>query len=76
MTARIARRTAASSIASALEPFVRDGTFGGAVTLVADRDGVLGIDKVGFADVQKRSPMRDGRWRRTGSGMTAPMPRT
>ena len=41
-----------------LDPFVRAGTLAGAVTLVADRDKVLSIDSVGFADRAARRPMR------------------
>jgi CubicO group peptidase (beta-lactamase class C family) len=38
-------------IAAALEPFVKDRTLAGAVTLVADKEKVLSIEAVGFADI-------------------------
>src|SRR5262249_13924799 len=49
---------ASGEIAAALRPFVEGGTLAGAVTLVADKDGVLSLDAVGFADVAARAPMR------------------
>jgi CubicO group peptidase (beta-lactamase class C family) len=40
-----------SRIAAALEPFVKDHTLAGAVTLVADKDKTLSLEAVGFADI-------------------------
>src|SRR5689334_151225 len=46
------------SIAAALQPFVDSHSLAGAVTLVADRDKVLSLDAVGFADVAAKKPLR------------------
>ncbi len=51
-------RTSPSPILSTLQPFVTDGLVVGAVTLVADREGILSLDCVGFADRARRRPMR------------------
>lgn len=45
-------------VASALQPFVDRHALAGAVTLVADKDRVLDIGAVGFADVSARKPMQ------------------
>lgn len=44
-------------ISAALQPFVDSGTLAGAVTLVADKDKVLCLEAVGYADVGAKSPM-------------------
>ncbi len=44
-------------IAASLRPFVENHSLAGAVTLVADRDKVLSLESVGFADVTARKPM-------------------
>src|SRR5437764_10323127 len=41
----------AHSVAAALQPFVDSHSLAGAVTLVADKDRVLSLEAVGFADV-------------------------
>jgi CubicO group peptidase (beta-lactamase class C family) len=46
------------SIAAALQPFVDSHSLAGAVTLVADKDKVLSVDTVGFADVAAKKSMR------------------
>jgi CubicO group peptidase (beta-lactamase class C family) len=46
------------SIASALQPFVDNGTLAGAVTLVSDKDKVLSVDTVGFADIAAKLAIR------------------
>jgi len=46
------------SIAAALQPFVDKSALAGAVTLVADKDKVLSLEAVGFADVAANKPMR------------------
>ena len=51
---------AAPSIAAALQPFVDSHTLAGAVTLVADKDKVLAVDTVGFADIAAKKPMPAG----------------
>ena len=45
-------------IAAALQPFVDSHSLAGAVTLVADKDHVLSLDAVGFADVAASKPMQ------------------
>ena len=45
-------------VAAVLQPFVDRHALAGAVTLVADRDRVLSLDTVGFADVAAGKPMR------------------
>jgi CubicO group peptidase (beta-lactamase class C family) len=49
---------ASKRIVAALQPFVDNHTLAGAVTLVADRDKVLSVDTVGFADIAANRPMR------------------
>ncbi len=48
----------AKSIAAALQPFVDSHSLAGAVTLVADKDKVLSLEAVGFADIAANKPMR------------------
>jgi len=48
----------ARSIAAALQPFVNSHALAGAVTLVADKDKVLSLETVGYADVAAAKPMR------------------
>ena len=45
-------------IAAALQPFVDDHVLAGAVTLVADREKVLSVETVGFADIGKQKGMQ------------------
>jgi CubicO group peptidase (beta-lactamase class C family) len=45
-------------IAAALQPFVENHTIAGAVTLVADKDQVLSLTTVGYADLAAKKPMR------------------
>src|SRR3954451_1233 len=54
----IAEQPAAKPITAALQPFVDSHSLAGAVTLVADRDKVLSVEAVGFADVAGNKPMR------------------
>ena len=49
---------AAPSLTASLQPFVDSHTLAGAVTLVASRDKVLGLEAVGYADVAAKRPMR------------------
>src|SRR5262245_50432365 len=44
-------------IKAALEPFVEKGVLAGAVTLVSDKDKVLALDAVGYADVAAKKAM-------------------
>jgi CubicO group peptidase (beta-lactamase class C family) len=48
---------ASKKIAAALQPFVDKDTLAGAVTLVADKDKVLSVQAVGFADIAGKRPM-------------------
>jgi CubicO group peptidase (beta-lactamase class C family) len=48
----------ANGIAAALKPFVDRHALAGAVTLVADKDRVLSLEAVGWADVAARKPLR------------------
>ncbi|HVJ83737.1 MAG TPA: serine hydrolase domain-containing protein, partial [Planctomycetia bacterium] len=43
--------------AQALGPFVERGSLAGAVALVADRDKVIGIESVGYADIAAKKSM-------------------
>jgi CubicO group peptidase (beta-lactamase class C family) len=45
-------------IVAALQPFVDSHSLAGAVTLVADKDRVLSLDAVGYADVAARKPLK------------------
>lgn len=45
-------------ITAALQPFVENHTLAGAVTLVADKENVLSLDAVGFADIAAKKPLR------------------
>lgn len=47
------------SPAAALKPFVENQTLAGAVTLVASPDKVLGVDTVGFADINAKKAMSE-----------------
>ncbi len=44
--------------AAVLQPYIDRGELVGAVTLVADRDGVLDLDAAGSADLAVRTPMQ------------------
>lgn len=44
-------------ITEALQPFVESQALAGAVTLVADKDKILSVDTVGFADVTAKKAM-------------------
>jgi CubicO group peptidase (beta-lactamase class C family) len=48
----------AKSPAAALQPFVDHHELAGAVLLVADKDKVLSLEAVGFADIAAEKPMR------------------
>lgn len=45
-------------VAASLQPFVDSSKLAGAVVLVADRDRILTLEPVGFADVAAKTPMR------------------
>lgn len=48
----------ASAIATALQPFVDKGELAGAVALVADKDKILAVEAVGFADRVAKRPIK------------------
>jgi len=48
----------APRIAPLLQPFVDEHVLSGAVTLVADKDTILSLEAVGYADVAAKKPMR------------------
>ena len=47
----------AKTLAAAVKPFVDKHTLAGAVMLVADKDNILAIAAVGYADIQAQSLM-------------------
>lgn len=49
---------ATASIAARLQPFVDHHTLAGAVVLVADKDKILDVEAVGYADIAAARPMR------------------
>jgi len=51
-------RASSKRIAAVLQPFVDKHSLAGAVTLVADKDKVLSLEAVGFADVEAKTPMK------------------
>jgi CubicO group peptidase (beta-lactamase class C family) len=55
--AQDASSDAAVKMAAALQPFVDRHALAGAVTLVADKDKILSVETVGFADVAASKPM-------------------
>ena len=48
-----------NKVAAALKPFVDSGTLAGAVTLVADKDKILSVDTIGYADIADGRAMTD-----------------
>jgi CubicO group peptidase (beta-lactamase class C family) len=50
--------TPTKSIAAVLQPFVDSHTLAGAVTLVADKDHILSLEAVGYADIAANKLMR------------------
>jgi CubicO group peptidase (beta-lactamase class C family) len=57
-TIAVADDPPAKNIAAALQPFVDSHSLAGAVTLVADKDRVLSLEAVGYADVAAGKPMK------------------
>jgi CubicO group peptidase (beta-lactamase class C family) len=57
-SAQEAPATKARSLSTALQPFVDSHALAGAVVLVGDRDRVLCVEAVGYADVATRTPMQ------------------
>jgi CubicO group peptidase (beta-lactamase class C family) len=59
MTAGLNRAVAATAnLAAALQPFVDNHQLAGAVVLVADKDKVLDVEAVGYADIAAGKPMK------------------
>lgn len=52
------RADESGSVVEVLKPFVDDGNLAGAVTLVANKDKVLDLGAVGFADVEAKTPLK------------------
>jgi CubicO group peptidase (beta-lactamase class C family) len=48
-----------AKVATALQPFVDKHELAGAVALVADKDKVLSVEAVGFADIAGKRPMKE-----------------
>lgn len=53
-----APKSAPATITAALQPFVDSHALAGAVTLVADKDRILSLEAVGYADVAAKKPMK------------------
>lgn len=53
----LGRLPAAGPLAGGLQPFVEKHELAGAVTLVADKDKVLSLESIGFADLAAAKPM-------------------
>jgi CubicO group peptidase (beta-lactamase class C family) len=47
-----------SDFAAIAQPYLDCGAFAGAVLLAADRDRILSVEAVGYADLTKKTPMR------------------
>jgi len=45
-------------VAEALEPYIKNGELPGIVTVIADKDAVLQIDTIGYADIETKRPMK------------------
>ena len=45
-------------VAEGLEPYIKNGELPGVVTIIADKDGVLQFDAVGYADIESQRPMK------------------
>ncbi|QVL34834.1 beta-lactamase family protein [Telmatocola sphagniphila] len=57
-TSQAQEAASSPSIQNALQPFVEKHELAGAVTLVADKDKILSINTVGFADIAAKKPMK------------------
>ena len=53
-----AQKAPGEMLAPELRPFVESNTLAGAVVLVADKDKVLDVEAVGWADIAAKKPMR------------------
>jgi CubicO group peptidase (beta-lactamase class C family) len=59
LSAAVFASAAEPRITAALQPFVEKGQLAGAVTVVANKDKVLSIDTVGYADVDAKKPIQE-----------------
>ena len=53
-----AKDSPTKSVAAALQPFVDNHSLAGAVVLVANKDKVLTVEAVGYADIGAKTPMK------------------
>src|SRR5579871_2613285 len=58
LSATTDRTVTTTAINSALQPFVDRHALAGAVTLVANRDNILSLEAVGYADIAGNKPMQ------------------
>ncbi len=58
LSARDASPPSSKPIRAAVQPFVDNHSLAGAVMLVADKDKILSLDAVGYADVGAKQPLR------------------
>jgi CubicO group peptidase (beta-lactamase class C family) len=58
LSARDASPPSSKPIVAAVQPFVDSHSLAGAVMLVADKDKILSLDAVGYADVGAKKPLR------------------
>lgn len=49
-----------SPLSAAIQPYVDQSKIPGAVMFVADREGMLAVEPIGWADIEARKPMRQG----------------
>jgi len=54
----VASATERFPVAETLEPYIKNGELPGMVTIIADKDAVLQVDAVGYADVESQRPMK------------------
>ena len=45
-------------VAETLEPYIKNGELPGVVTIIADKDSILQVDAVGYADIETKRPMK------------------
>lgn len=59
-TAQAAPLPSSKAVVAALQPFVDSHSLVGAVTLIADKDHIISLDGVGWADIAAHKPMTTG----------------
>jgi CubicO group peptidase (beta-lactamase class C family) len=45
-------------VAETLEPYIQNGELPGMVTIIADKDTILQVDSLGYADIESKRPMK------------------